>query len=74
VIVETIIIGPPSSREGKQKSFSGVQAKKKFYEKRKTLKQQKKFGLTVAPKTKTSSKANKKNNKRTSLKQKKRDR
>ena len=58
------------SREGKKKNFSGMKVKEKFYEKRKMLKQQKKFGLAVTSR-KNSSKANKKNNKRTSLKQKK---
>ncbi|CAB3997216.1 RNA-binding 34 [Paramuricea clavata] len=60
--------GSSTSKEGKQKKFSGMQAKEKFYQKRKMLKQQRKFGLSTSQKT--PSKLNKRNNERTSFKQK----
>ena len=63
------LLGSATSREGRQKNFGGIQAKEKFYQRRKMVKQQKKFGLSTSKKT--SSKASKKNNKKTSFKQKK---
>lgn len=70
-LLTTEFSGSSTSKEGKMKTFSGMKAKENFYEKRKMLKQQKKFGLST--KKTTLSKAKRKNNNRTSFKQRKKE-